>query len=211
MSFLDNIRKRELEKNRMSAWSQSVTYLCRFIRQYLREAELTSPLRIKADMLRIEKVLFSRLTIFLNGETVSVTALPLQDPRTPEGGGCILVRSTNKVTYNLLWNGVSSAVEGNWEIARVDDGLAAKEVQVGSLTVFFEQRREESRQLSGKNLDEALDSLFGLPHHTEVPANEGERSRTIPGSRGSYSFRQKPAPYSPNVADGPKRQPPAPQ
>lgn len=195
----------------MSAWSQSVTHLCRFIRQYLREAELTSPLRIKADLLRVEKVLFNRLTIFLNGETVSVTALPLHDPRTPEGGGCILVRSTNKVTYNLLWNGVSSAVDGNWEIARVDDGLAAKEVQVGSLTVFFDQRRDESRALSGASLDEALDRLFGLPQHTEPLANEGESSRRIPGSLGSFSFRQRPAPYSPNIASDAKRQPPVPQ
>jgi hypothetical protein len=177
----------------MSAWSQSVTHLCRFIRRYLREAELTSPLRIKADLLRVEKVLFNRLTIFLNGETVSVTALPLHDPRTPDGGGCILVRSTNKITYNLLWNGVSSAVDGNWEIARVDDGLAAKEVQVGSLTVFFDQRRKESMPLSGVSLDEALDRLFGLPQDTESLANEGERSRSMPGPLRSFSFRLRPA------------------
>jgi hypothetical protein len=211
MSFLDNIRERELEKNRMSAWSQSVTHLCRFIRQYLREAELTSPLRIKADLLRVEKTLFNRLTIFLNGETVSVTALPLHDPRTPQGGGCILVRSTNKVTYNLLWSGISSAVDGNWEIARVDDNLAAKEVQVGSLTVFFDQRRDESRQLSGASLDEALGRLFGLPQHMEPRGNEGEESRRIQGSLAPFSYRQRPTPFSQSISDDAKRQTPAPQ
>jgi hypothetical protein len=211
MSFLDNIRERELEKNRMSAWSQSVTHLCRFIRQHLREAELTSPLRIKADLLRVEKILFNRLTIFLNGETVSVTALPLHDPRTPQGGGCILVQSTNKVTYNLLWNGISSAVDGNWEIARVDDNLGAKEVQVGSLTVFFDQRRDESRQLSGASLDEALGRLFGLPQHLEPRGNEDEGSRRIQGSLAPFSYRQRPTPFSQSISDDAKRQTPAPQ
>jgi len=189
----------------MSAWSQSVTHLCRFIRRYLREAELTSPLRIKADLLRVEKVLFSRLTIFLNGETVTVTPLALHDARTPEGGGCLLVRSTNKVTYNLLWNGVSSAVEGNWEIARVDEGMAAKEVQVGSLTVFFDQRLEESRQLSGGTLDEALDKLFGLPQPVEPREHEAGMPLSVSGSLGSFSFRQRPAGYSPNIGESANR------
>jgi hypothetical protein len=137
MSFLDNIKRREQENYRISAWSQSVRQLYRFIRQYLRRAETESSLTVKADLLRLDNVFFDRITMFFNGETVTVTPLALTDSRTPEEGGCIVIQSTNRVTYNLLWDGKSATLPGenHWKLVRVDDHARPNILQIDRLTV----------------------------------------------------------------------------
>jgi hypothetical protein len=113
MSFLDNIKRKEQDKRRTSAWSQAVGQLSRFIRQYLRKAEKGSALLVTPDLLRVGNVLLDRLTLFLEGETVTATPLALSDARAGEGG-CVVIQSTNGITYNLLWDGVSPAVQDHW-------------------------------------------------------------------------------------------------
>src|SRR5260370_16774418 len=138
MNFLDNLKKQEQEKYRTPSWSQAVAELCRFIRRYLREAEAESAIGVKPDLLRVDKVLLDRLTIFLRGQTVIVTPLSMSDSRAPAGGGCIVMQSTNGVTYNLLWDGITSAVSDHWKIVRAEDHIEANKVHLDNpLTVFF--------------------------------------------------------------------------
>ena len=137
MTFLDSVKKQEHEKYKTPSWSQAVAELCRFIRRYLREAEAESSLHVKQDLLRVDKVLLGRLTIFLHGHTVTVTPLSINDSRAPAGGGCIMMRSTNGVTYHLLWDGSTAAVRDHWKIVRADDHSQVNKVQLDRLTVFF--------------------------------------------------------------------------
>jgi hypothetical protein len=96
MSFLENIRRKEQEKRRASAWSQAVGQLSIFVRHYLRLAEKGSGLLVTPDLLRVDNLLLDRLTLFFEGETVTATPLPLSDPRAGEGG-CVELHSTNGV------------------------------------------------------------------------------------------------------------------
>ena len=170
MNFLDNLRKQEHEKYRTPSWSQAVAELCRFIRRYLREAEAESALRVKPDLLRVDKVLLDRLTIFLHGQTVIVTPLSMSDSRAPAGGGCVVMQSTNGVTYNLLWDGITSAVQDHWKIVRAEDH-APNKVQLDRLTVFFSgPLQDDMTSLDESRLDEALLKLFGLVTDTAVEA-----------------------------------------
>jgi hypothetical protein len=137
MKFLDSVKQQEHEKYKTPSWSQAVAELCRFIRRYLREAEAESSLHVKQDLLRVDKVLLGRLTIFLHGHTVIVTPLSMSDSRAPAGGGCIMMRSTNGVTYHLLWDGSTAAVRDHWKIVRADDHSQVNKVQLDRLTVFF--------------------------------------------------------------------------
>jgi hypothetical protein len=177
MNFLDNLKKQEHEKYRTPSWSQAVAELCRFIRRYLREAEAESALRVKPDLLRVDKVLLDRLTIFLHGRTVNVTPLSMSDSRAPAGGGCVVMQSTNGVTYNLLWDGSTSAVRDHWKIPRAEDHGANK-VQLDRLTVFFSgPLQDELTTLDESRLDDALLKLFGLVTgtETETPTARAER------------------------------------
>jgi hypothetical protein len=164
MNFLTNLKKQEQEKYRTPSWSQAVAELCRFIRRYLREAEAESALRVKPDLLRVDKVLLDRLTIFLHGQTVIVTPLSMNDSRAPTGGGCVVMQSTNGVTYNLLWDGSTSAVRDHWKIVRAEDHSEANKVQLDHrLTVFFSgSLQDDMTSLDESRLDEALLKLFGL-------------------------------------------------
>ena len=184
MNFLDNLRKQEQEKYRTPSWSQAVAELCRFIRRYLREAEAESALRVKPDLLRVDKVLLDRLTIFLRGQTVIVTPLSMSDSRAPTGGGCIVMESTNGVTYNLLWDGITSAVRDHWKIVRAEDRVEANKVQLDNrLTVFFSGSfQDDLTSLDESCLDEALMKLFGLAPDTgaEAPAAEAPTVREEP-------------------------------
>jgi hypothetical protein len=120
MSFLENIKRKEQEKRRASAWSQAVGQLSRFVRHYLRLAEKGSGLLVTPDLLRFDDLLLDRLTLFFEGETVTATPLPPSDPRAGEGG-CVELHSTNGVAYYLLWDGVALSVPEDWKIVRVDD------------------------------------------------------------------------------------------
>jgi len=174
MSFLDNIKRREEENYRTSVWTQSVRQLCRFIRHHLRPAETESSLLVRADLLRVEKILFDRITMFFNGETVTVTPLALSDSRAPEHGGCVVMRSTNRVTYNLLWDGKSPTLQDHWKLVRVDDHARANILQLDRLTVFCAADAGDVQTLCETSLDEALSMLFGLVDRTEPPSREIE-------------------------------------
>lgn len=180
MSFLDSVKEQEREKYQISAWSQAVAELCRFIRRYLRKAEARSPLRATRDLLRVDKVLLNRLTIFLNGETVTITPLSMNDPRAPERGGCIAMRSTNGVTYNLLWDGSSSAVRDHWKLVRAEDHGQVDKVQLERLTVFFHDPLPDSALLDESTLDEALGRLFGLANSIEEPSARVDHPLNLP-------------------------------
>ena len=171
MSFLDNIKKQEHEKHRMPAWSQAVAELCRFIRRYLRKAEAESPLRVRPDALRVDKVLLERLTILLYGKTVTVTPLSMNDSRAPDAGGCMVMQSTNGVTYNLLWDGGSAAVRDHWKIVRADDHHGqTNKVQLDHVTVSLNGPLQELASLDEHRLDDALEQLFGLANSVEEPS-----------------------------------------
>jgi hypothetical protein len=163
MSFLENIKRKEQEKRRTSAWSQAVGQLSRFIRQYLRKAEKGSALLVKPDLLRVGNVLLDRLTIFLDGETVTATPLAVSDSRSSEEGS-VVIQSTNGIIYNLLWDGVSPALPDHWKLVRADD-CARPETGRGSY-------ESKSEPLSERSLDEALDNLFGLTARKELPSRE---------------------------------------
>jgi hypothetical protein len=199
MSFLDNVKRQEQEKHRMSAWSQSVNHLSRYLRKYLRKAEAESPLRVKADLLRVDKILLDRLTVFLHGETVTVTPLSLSDSRTPESGGCILVQSTTGVAYHFLWDGVSSADQDHWLVVRADNRHQAAEVELDHLTVSYaDSVREEAQPLSEKSLDEALETLFGLANRVESNGHQAQRPIKLFAPPQMFTLAQK----SPGYAAG---------
>jgi hypothetical protein len=181
MSFLDNIKRREEEKEnyRTSVWTQSVRQLCRFIRQHLRPAETKSSLLVRADLLRVEKILLDRITMFFNGETVTVTPLALGDSRAPEHGGCVVMRSTNRVTYNLLWDGKSPTFQDRWKLVRVDDHAPTNILQIDHLTVFCAAGAGDPETLCETSLDEALSMLFGLVDRTESPSQEIEHHPSL--------------------------------
>jgi hypothetical protein len=170
MSFLENIKRKEQEKRRSSAWSLTVGQLSRFIRHYLRKAEKGSALIITPDLLRVGDVLLDRLTLFLDGETVTATPLGLSDPRAKDGG-CVLLQSTNGVIYHLLWDGVSPAVQDHWKIVRVDDRTRLDKTpsEDANGRAGLENKIET---LSERSLDEALDNLFGLAASRHLPASE---------------------------------------
>jgi len=170
MSFLENIKRKEQDKRRASAWSQAVGQLSRFIRQYLRKAEKGSALLVKPDLLRVDNVLLDRLTIFLDGETVTATPLALSDWRAREGG-CVVIHSTNGVIYNLLWDGVSPAVQDHWKIVRADDYARLDKVR-SDHAVACGGLESKSEPLSERSLDETLDNLFGLTRRGELPSSE---------------------------------------
>lgn len=160
MSFLENVKRKEHEKRRSATWSLAVGHLSRFIRQYLRKAEKGSALIITADLLRVGDGLLDRLTLFLDGETVTATPLSLSDPRAKDGG-CVVLQSTNGVIYNLFWDGVSPVFDDHWEISRVDDRIRLDKapLEEGNARAAFESKIEA---LSERSLDEAFDNLFGM-------------------------------------------------
>jgi|HubBroStandDraft_4_1064222.scaffolds.fasta_scaffold123117_1 hypothetical protein len=198
MSFLDNIKRREQENYRISAWSQSVRQLYRFIRQYLRRAETESSLTVKADLLRLDNVFFDRITMFFNGETVTVTPLALTDSRTPEEGGCIVIQSTNRVTYNLLWDGKSATLPGenHWKLVRVDDHARPNILQIDRLTVSCDAHAGDVETLSETSFDEALNMLFGLADRTEPPSREITRHPSLFKPVGAFAPARKSVEYS---------------
>lgn len=180
MSFLENIKRKEQEKRQSAAWSLAVGHLSRFIRQYLRKAEKGSALVITPDLLRVGDALLDRLTLFLDGETVTATPLSLSDPKAKDGG-CVMLQSTNGVIYHLLWDGGSPAVQDHWKIVHVDDRARSDKVpsDEASARAGLESRIEA---LSEKSLDEALDNLFGLA--------ASRHSSTIGSTAGSDSPRR---------------------
>jgi hypothetical protein len=194
MSFLDNVKRQEQEKHRTSAWSQSVNYLSRYLRQYLRKAEAESSLRVKADLFRVDKILLDRLTVFLHEETVTITPLSFSDSRVPARGGCILVQSTNGVAYHLLWDGISPVVQDHWVIVRA--GNQPYKVELGHLTVFHaDSARVEAQPLSEKSLDEALETLFGLANHVESNGYQAQRPVKLFDPPHMFTLSQKSTGY----------------
>ncbi|MGH7933216.1 MAG: hypothetical protein ACREQN_08600 [Candidatus Binataceae bacterium] len=179
MSFLDDVKRQEKEKHRESEWFHAVELLCRFIRQYLRKAEAESQLIIKPDLLRVDKILLDRLTIFLNGETVTVAPLSLSDVRAPVSGGCVLMSSTNGVTYHLQWNGSSTTFPDNWQTVRVEDSLRRGKAELDQFTVFSDPALD-TETLSEDSLDRTLLKLFGLAQRNESPNGETEQPRKVP-------------------------------
>ena len=159
MNFLDSIKRQEKEKQRIATWSRVVTELSRFVRHHLRQAEAQSPLTVRSDLIRIDRTLFTRLTLLLNGQTLTITPLSLADARTPEGGGCVAVRSTNGTHCNFLWNGDSPATPGDWTIAAADDSIAGEGARA-------------PEPLSEASLDDALNRLFGFSGRAEPRADE---------------------------------------
>lgn len=172
MSFLDNIKRREQENYRTSLWSQSVRQLCRFIRQYLRLAETESSLMVRTDLLRVEKVLLDRITMFFNGETVTVTPLALTDSRAPEQGGCVVMQSTNRVIYDLLWDGKSATLQDHWKLVRVDEHARPNILQIDRLTVSCGAHAGDVETLCESSLDQALNTLFGLADRADAASRE---------------------------------------
>jgi len=170
MSFLENVKRKEQEKRQSSAWSLAVGQLSRFIRQYLRKAEKGTALIITPDLLRVGDALLDRLTLFLDGETVTATPLPLSDQRGKDVG-CVVLQSTNGVIYHLAWDGVSPAIQDHWRIVRVDDRNRLDKVasEEANARAGLESRTET---LSERSLDEALDSLFGTAASRHSAASE---------------------------------------
>lgn len=162
MNFLDSIKRQEEEKHRISAWSRAVTELSRFIRRHLRQVEAQSPLTVRPDLIRLDGIFFVRLTILLDGRTVTLTPLSLAGARTPYRGGCVAMRSTNGMRCDLLWNGVAAAPD-NWTITEARDGSDAS----GHIA---------ARSLSEGSLDEALNRLFELSGQIEQRGNDDARS-----------------------------------
>ena len=79
------------------------------------------------------------------------------------------MKSTNGVTYNLLWDGISTAVRDHWRIIRAEEHGDANKVQLERLTVFFSGPLQDELTLLDENrLDEALLKLFGMAHGTET-------------------------------------------
>ena len=166
MSFLDNVKRREQENYRISTWWQAARQLYIFIRQHLRRAETASSLTVNADLIRLNNVFFDRIRIFFNGETVTVTPLAVTDSRTPERGGCIVIQSTNGVTYNLLWDGKSARPqEGHLKLIRADEHARPNVLKISSLTVSVGVDGTDAVALSDTSFDEALNVLFGLAEH----------------------------------------------
>ena len=127
---------------------------------------------MKADLLRIEKILLDRITMFFNSETVTVTPLALSDSRAPEHGGCVVMGSTNRVTYNLLWDGKSTTIQDHWKLVRVDDHARPNILQIDRLTVSCAAEAGDVETLCETSLDEALSMLFGLADGAEPPSRE---------------------------------------
>jgi hypothetical protein len=96
----------------------------------------------------------------------------MNDSRAPTGGGCVVMQSTNGVTYNLLWDGSTSAVRDHWKIVRAEDHSEANKVQLDHrLTVFFSgSLQDDMTSLDESRLDEALLKLFGLVADTGAEA-----------------------------------------
>src|SRR5437899_486311 len=134
MSFHDHLIRQEQEKRRASAWPQAVRQLSWFIRDYLRRTAAHSALAIKHDLIRVDRVPLDRLTIYLDGETTTITPLALNDARSPQRGGCVLARSTTGAGYRLLWDGASAQVENHWRISREGEADASG-VMLDHLTV----------------------------------------------------------------------------
>ena len=161
MSFRNHLIRQEQEKSRASAWPQATRQLGWFIRDYLRRTATRSALAIKHDLIRVDRVPLDRLTIYLDGETTTITPLALSDARAPQGGGCVVARSTTGISYRLLWDGASAQVENHWQISREGEFDTAG-VKLDRLTVFLSETGAAAEALSEHTLDEALDRLFGL-------------------------------------------------
>jgi hypothetical protein len=189
MRFLENIKRKEQGRRRATAWSLAVGHLSRYVRHYLRKAEQGSALLVTPDLLRVGNVLVDRLTLFLDGETVTATPLALSDPRAGEGG-CVMIRSTNDVTYYLLWDGVSPFAPDHWKIVRADDGHIADKVPHDE-PVTTGALASKAEPLSESSLDEALGDLFGL-----VNPKQSQAAEYIPASDSarrivSFTLRDK--------------------
>ena len=161
MSFRDHLIRQEQEKRRASAWPQATRQLSWFIRDYLRRTAVRSALAIKHDLIRVDSVPLDRLTIYLDGETTTITPLPLNDARAPQHGGCVVARSTTGAGYRLWWDGASAQIENHWRISREGEADAAG-VKLDHLMVFLSGTGAPAEALSEHTLDEALDRLFGL-------------------------------------------------
>jgi hypothetical protein len=139
---------------------------------------------VKADLIRLDNVFFDRVTMFFNGETVTVTPLAITDSRSPEQGGCTVMQSTNGATYNLLWDGKSATPQtDHWKLVRVDEHVRPNVLQINSLTVLVGTDGTEAEALSATSLDGALNVLFGLAEHggstnrKAIPLQQNRHSR----------------------------------
>jgi hypothetical protein len=169
MSFHDHLIRQEQEKRLAWAWPQAARHLSWFIRDYLRRTAARSALAIKHDLIRVDRVPLDRLTIYLDGETATITPLGLNDARSPLRGGCVVARSTIGVCYWLLWDGASAHVENHWRISREGDADASG-IELDHLTVFLSETGARAVALSEATLDEALDRLFGLSERISAAA-----------------------------------------
>ena len=157
MSFLENIRRKEQEKRRASAWSQAVGQLSRFVRHYLRLAEKGSGLLVTPDLLRVDNLLLDRLTLFFEGETVTATPLPLSDPRAGRAVASGSTRPTGLPTAcygtGLLprFRNIGRSFESKILLARTEYPTKP------SIGDGF----DKLEPLSERSLDQALGSLFG--------------------------------------------------
>jgi hypothetical protein len=116
-----------------------------------RRSRERTPLRVKADLFRVDKISLDRLTIFLHEETVTITPLSFSDSRAPARGGCILAQSTNGVAYHLLWDGISTVIQDHWAIIRADNRPQTDKVELDHLTVPHADSVRESQPLREKS------------------------------------------------------------
>lgn len=179
MSFLDDVKRQEKQKNRESEWFRAVEYLCRFTRQYLRKAEARSQLIIKPDLIRVNKILLDRLTIFLNGETVTIAPLSLSDSRAPSGGGCVVMSSTNGVIFHAWWNRNATAAANDWVIFPVEDPRNSTKGDSNQFSAVFADSTPAEETLSEDSLDQALLKLFGVTARSESPVSEIAQPRRL--------------------------------
>jgi hypothetical protein len=200
MSFLASIKRHEQEKQRISTWPRAVRQLNWFIRQYLRKAGHHSTLAIKPDLLRVDGILLDRLTVWLEGETITVSPVVQTEAAARDGRGCVVIRSTNGISYNLVWNGESPGLPEQWQIGRADGGTQSDQCEFDHFTVAF---GPESKliPLCESSLDEALGLLFGLSDRiTEVKAgtslNLVMRSHDPLDSQRLFGGSEKRPPYT---------------
>lgn len=163
MSFSDSVKRKEKDKRRRTIWPVAVREVNRFVRQYLVKAARSSKLAIRPDLFRVDGILLGRLTFWMDGQTVTITPLPFADA-LPQTGGCVSIRSTNGVSYYLLWKGEEPFQE-QWQIGPLNNRSQQTEIEQalpideGNLSGFV--------PLSENSLDEALDALFAPSDRTE--------------------------------------------
>ena len=169
MSFHNHLIRQEQEKRRASTWPQAVRQLSWFIRDYLRRTAARSALAIKHDLIRVDRMPLDRLTIYLDGQTTTITPLAMNDARSPQRGGCVVAQSTTGARYRLLWNGASAQVENHWRISREGE-VDTSGIKLDRLTVFLSETGARAEPLCEATLDEALDCLFGLSERIDAAA-----------------------------------------